>query len=198
MNACGIRKASRAAIVTLALGSWATGSFAADSASSVGNAAGTTAKTAKSAASGPSATAPAASPAELARQQIHAAVTRDWPRLRELYSADVVYVDPGGEYQGIDAALKNLERSLQPFGGKIDANIHRIYDGKDFAVAEWSAVAVNDSEFTLADGSKAPATGNEVNLSVITIFDVKDGKIVGERNYYDGLALYGSLGLLGD
>ena len=43
-----------------------------------------------------------------------------------------------------------------------------------------------------------PPTDNEVNLSVVTIYDVKDGKIVSERSYYDALAMFGALGLLGD
>ena len=137
-------------------------------------------------------------PAAIARRQIEAAVNRDWPALKALYASDVVYADPGGEYRGIDATLKNLERSLEPFGGKIDVTINHLYQGKDFAVVEWNAVAVNDRQFTLADGTKAPATGNEVNLNIVTIYDLKDGRIVAERNYYDGLAVYASLGVLGE
>jgi ketosteroid isomerase-like protein len=136
-------------------------------------------------------------PTDIARKQIEAGAARDWATLRALYAPDVRYVDPNGEFHGVDAAIATIEKTLKPFG-KVSATIHKIYDGKDFAIAEWTAVAINDAEITLADGSTAPATGNEVNLNVVTIYDVKDGKIVSERNYYDGLAIYGSLGLLGD
>jgi ketosteroid isomerase-like protein len=146
--------------------------------------------------------APVAQPApstpnEIARKQIEAGAARDWATLKALYAPDVRYVDPNGEFKGVDAAIAEIEKSLKPFG-KIKVKVLKVYDGKDFAIVEWSADAINDAEITLADGSTAPATGNEVNLNVVTIYDVKDGKITSERNYYDGLAMYGSLGLLGD
>jgi len=143
------------------------------------------------------ATAAAATPSDIARKQIEAGAARDWATLKTLYAPDVRYVDPNGEFKGVDAAIAEIEKSLKPFG-KVAVKIHKIYDGKDFAIVEWTADAINDAEITLADGSTSPATGNEVNLNVVTIYDVKDGKITSERNYYDGLAMYGSLGLLGD
>jgi limonene-1,2-epoxide hydrolase len=136
-------------------------------------------------------------PPDLARKQIEAGTARDWATLKTLYAPDVRYVDPNGEFKGIDAAIAEIEKSLKPFG-KVTVKIHKIYDGKDFAIVEWTADAINDAEIALADGSTAPPTGNEVSLNVVTIYDVKDGKITSERNYYDGLAMYGSLGLLGD
>jgi len=147
---------------------------------------------------GPPAAPPAPStPNEIARKQIEAGAARDWATLKALYAPDVRYVDPNGEFKGVDAAIAAIEKSLKPFG-KVTVKIHKVYDGKDFAIVEWTADAINDAEITLADGSTAPPTGNEVNLAVVTIYDVKDGKITSERNYYDGLAMYGSLGLLGD
>ena len=110
---------------------------------------------------------------------------------------DVRYVDPNGESRGVDAAINAIERTLKPFG-EVKVAIAKTYEGKDFAVAEWSTTAINSAEITLADGSQAGPTGNEVKLDIVTIYDIKDGKIVSERNYYDALNLYGSLGLLGD
>jgi len=139
----------------------------------------------------------APTPGEIARKQIDAGAARDWQTLRSLYAANVRYVDPNGESQGVDAAINSLERTLKPFG-KVTVAIVKVYEGKDYAVAEWTMSAINSAEITLADGSQVPPTDNEVNLNMVTIYDVKDGKIVSERNYYDALAMYGSLGLLGD
>ncbi len=136
-------------------------------------------------------------PAQIARKQIDAGAARDWPTLRALYAADVRYIDPNGESRGVEAAINALERTLKPFG-EVKVTITKVYEGKDFAVAEWSTTAINSAEMTLADGSQAGPTGNEVKLDIVTIYDIKDGKIVSERNYYDALNLYGSLGLLGD
>jgi len=143
------------------------------------------------------AAADAQTPGQIARKQIEAGSARDWPTLRTLYATDVRYVDPNGESRGVDAAINALERTLKPFG-EVKVAIAKIYEGKGFAVAEWSSTAINTAEITLADGSQAGPTGNEVKLDIVTIYDIKDGKIVSERNYYDALNLYGSLGLLGD
>jgi ketosteroid isomerase-like protein len=139
----------------------------------------------------------APTPAEIARKQIDAGAARDWSTLRSLYATDVRYVDPNGESKGVDAAIDTIERTLKPFG-KVTVGIVKVYEGKDYAVVEWTSSAINSGDITLADGSQVPPTGNEVNLNVVTIYDIKDGKIVSERNYYDALAMYGSLGLLGD
>ncbi|HTO57199.1 MAG TPA: nuclear transport factor 2 family protein [Pseudomonadales bacterium] len=155
------------------------------------------ASAAEPAASPAGAAGAATTPSDIARKQIEAGAARDWATLKTLYAPDVRYVDPNGEFKGVDAAIAEIEKSLKPFG-KVAVKIHKIYDGKDFAIVEWTADAINDAEITLADGSTSPATGNEVNLNIVTIYDVKDGKITSERNYYDGLAMYGSLGLLGD
>ncbi len=138
-----------------------------------------------------------ASPAAIARKQIDAGAARDWATLRTLYADNVRYADPNGESAGVDAAIAALEKTLKPFG-KVTVAVSKVYEGKDYAVAEWTASAINSAEITLADGSQVPPTGNEVNLSIVTIYDIKDGKIASERNYYDALTLYGSLGLLGD
>jgi limonene-1,2-epoxide hydrolase len=136
-------------------------------------------------------------PGEIARKQIDAAAARDWQTLKTLYAPNVRYVDPNGETHGVDAAITAIERTLKPFG-KVTVAIVKVYEGKDYAVAEWTSSAINSAEITLADGSQAPPTDNEVNLNVVTLYDIKDGRIVSERNYYDALAMYGSLGLLGD
>jgi len=145
----------------------------------------------------PVAASDALTPSQIAHKQIDAVAARDWPTLRALYATDIRYVDPNGESRGVDAAINALERTLKPFG-EVKVAVSKIYEGKDFAVAEWSTTAINSAEITLADGSQTGPTGNEVKLDIVTIYDLKDGKIVSERNYYDALNLYGSLGLLGD
>jgi len=145
----------------------------------------------------PAAASDAPTPGQIARKQIDTGAARDWQTLRTLYAADVRYVDPNGEAHGVDAAINAIERTLKPFG-VVKVAIAKVYEGKDFAVVEWSTTAINSAEITLADGSQAGPTGNEVKLDIVTIYDIKDGRISSERNYYDALNLYGSLGLLGD
>lgn len=145
----------------------------------------------------PAVASDALTPSQIAHKQIDAVAARDWATLRTLYATDIRYVDPNGESRGVDAAINALERTLKPFG-EVKAAVSKIYEGKDFAVAEWSTTAINSAEITLADGSQTGPTGNEVKLDIVTIYDLKDGKIISERNYYDALNLYGSLGLLGD
>ncbi len=135
------------------------------------------------------------SPQEIARQQIQYAFDRDFDALRKLYSPSVQYVDPDGELTGVEAVMDHLKQQVGPFP---DATHEVRFVGGDdaFAMAEWQMTGTNTGSLTMPDGSTLPATGLAVVLPVVTIYDVRDGLIVSERNYYDNLGLYAQLGLL--
>ena len=48
---------------------------------------------------------------ELVEQQISAAFSRNYAKLTECYAKDVRYVDPGGEWTGVDAVLAHRRKS---------------------------------------------------------------------------------------
>ena len=137
-----------------------------------------------------------ASPREIVEQQINAAFGGDWEKLRTLYADDVQYRDPDGELKGVDEAVAHLQEQMVAFPEGGDLSIHRVYEAGDAAIAEWSAAMKNPGPLHLPDGTELPATGREVTIEVVTIYDIENGVIVSERNYWDNVALFAQLGLL--
>jgi steroid delta-isomerase-like uncharacterized protein len=133
--------------------------------------------------------------AEIARAQVEAAFAADWQRLRELYAHDVHYVDPDGEFIGAEAAIEHLQQQLGPLPD-MRVTSTRVYEGAGFAVCEWTASGTNSGPLTMPDGQVLPPTGREIHLSVLTLYDIDDGKITSERNYYDNMALFEQFGLM--
>lgn len=128
-----------------------------------------------------------ASPREIAEQQVRAAFAGEWDVLRRLYADDVQYVDPDGEFLGVEAALAHLKEQMVPLSD-ISLEMKRVYSGDDFAVSEWSASMQYKGDITA--GKPTPMT-----LNVTTIYDIRDGRIASERNYYDVLSTMTQLGV---
>jgi len=139
-----------------------------------------------------------ASPREIVEKQINTAFGGDWETLRTLYADDVQYRDPDGELKGADAAVAHLQEQMVAFPEVGSLSINRVYEAGASAIAEWSATMKNTGPLHLPDGTELPATGREVTIEVVTIYDIEDGLIASERNYWDNVALFAQLGLLPD
>ena len=135
-------------------------------------------------------------PSEIIERQITTAFSGDWEKLRTLYAEDVRYLDPDGEITGVEQVVEHLQEQMVPFPDGGDVKIHKIYESGDAGIAEWSATMRNTGPLRLPDGSELPATDREVTLQVATIYDIADGVITCERNYWDNAALFAQLGLL--
>jgi steroid delta-isomerase-like uncharacterized protein len=134
---------------------------------------------------------------EIVEQQINAGINRDWDTLRALYADDVVYRDPEGVLNGSDAAIENLQRQMAAFPDAGTLTLHHVYESGDgVAVAEWTVSMRNTGPLALPDGTVLPATDRHVSLDVVTIYEISDGRITSERNYWDSAVLLAQLGLL--
>ena len=136
------------------------------------------------------------SPKEIVEAQINAGISRDWDALRTLYADDLEYRDPDGILSGSEAAITHLQQQMVAFPDGGELTIHKIYESGNVGVAEWSAAMHNSGPITMADGTEIPATNQDVNLDVVTIYEIRDGRITSERNYWDNIALLAQLGLL--
>jgi steroid delta-isomerase-like uncharacterized protein len=137
------------------------------------------------------------SPKEIVEKQIRVAIGGDWSELRTLYADGVHYRDPDGEFDGADQAVEHLQQQMTAFPDEADLSIRRIYEiGDEAAIAEWTATMRNTGPLRLPDGTELPATGNEVTIETVTIYDIANGVITSERNYWDNAALLAQLGLL--
>lgn len=131
---------------------------------------------------------------ELGDQQIAAAVKGDWDTLRRLYADDVQYVDPDGEVRGAEAAIARLQLQAKPLSN-MSYEISALVADERCAVVEWTLTATGTGTLAAPGRSAIPATNRTMTIGIMTIYDVRDGRIVSERNYWDNLSLYTQLGL---
>jgi limonene-1,2-epoxide hydrolase len=73
--------------------------------------------------------------------------------------------------------------------------IHRqLVSGEDTVVAQWTCQGTNTGPLTMPDDKKLPATGRSLELAIVPICEVIDGKVAGEHEYFDGATTMSQLG----
>jgi ketosteroid isomerase-like protein len=107
---------------------------------------------------------------DLARAQLAAVFAHDWAYLDGLYDPEVRYLDPDGELVGRAAVTGRVRALSDALPGCTYQVRHSTRDG-DAAIVEWTL-----------DGGEA------LSLNVATAYEVRDGRIVAERNYWDNTA----------
>lgn len=108
---------------------------------------------------------------EIARAQLAAVFAQDWGYVGLLYGDDVRYLDPDGELTGRSAVTARLQE-LSDALSDCSYAVLRCTPHEDTVFVEWVLTA----------------DGNPI-LSVATAYEVRDGRIVAERNYWDNAAL---------
>jgi ketosteroid isomerase-like protein len=104
---------------------------------------------------------------DLARAQLAAVFAHDWAYLDGLYDPEVRYLDPDGELVGRAAVTGRIRELSDALPGCTYQVRHSTVDG-DAAIVEWTL-----------------AMGDDLRLNVATAYESRDGRIVGERNYWD-------------
>jgi len=130
-------------------------------------------------------------PATIAREYFEAWNRRDWARSRELYHPGFTYTGGDGQVQtGPDAGIALLQMWANAFpDGKID--IQRIHSvGDNVAVGEFVARGTHKGDLM----GIAP-TGRQITIPVCNVIEVRDGKIIAEREYMDMLHMMQQLGV---
>jgi steroid delta-isomerase-like uncharacterized protein len=125
---------------------------------------------------------------------------QDFDGLDSLFASDAVYVDPAGRHEGGDAIRTWLDE-LAPAFSDVRFETSRLIEQGNTVVAEWTNRCTHSGPLAMPDGSVIPATGNALDSPGVTILDIRDGKIVFARDYFDllvGMSLVGmsQLGLL--
>lgn len=129
-------------------------------------------------------------PASVAREYLESFNTRDWARMRALLA-------PGSTYMGADGKVMTGDQGVavgEMFAaamsdGKI--TIKNIMTSGNTAITEFVASGTHDGELM-----GVPATGRRLTVPVCNLIDVKDGKIVSEREYMDSGHLMQQLGVI--
>ena len=116
----------------------------------------------------------------------------DFDGLRALYHPDYTYTGTDGvETKGAEAGVAVAQTYTSAVPDLSFEVVTQHAAGKDTAIVEMRVRGTHKEEL---DG--IPATGREVTLEGCNIVQVRDGKIVRERDYYDTGEMLKQLGVL--
>jgi steroid delta-isomerase-like uncharacterized protein len=123
---------------------------------------------------------------------VYAAINaRDLDRLREIYHADCVYVTGDGvEQRGVDAVLNAVTTFTGAFPDLAIEIRQQHVAGDDVSIVEYTFAGTHRGEL-----EGIPATGRGMKVVACSVVQVRAGRIVEERDYYDTLALMTQLGV---
>ena len=128
--------------------------------------------------------------ASIAREYSEAWNRRDWAKWRELLHPQYTYTGGDGQVQkGPEAGLAIGQMFGSAFpDGKSD--IQKITASGDIAIVEFIGRGTHTGDLM----GIAP-TGRQVTIPVCDILEIRDGKIIAEREYMDMLTMMQQLGV---
>lgn len=130
---------------------------------------------------------------DIAREYVEAWNSRAFDRLESLVSDDAEIIDfDGSSGRGPTGVRAQAELYANAFpDGKIE--ITRIIAAGETAVVEQVGRGKNDGPF-----GDVPATHKTAELPFVNVLDIRDGKIVRDRQYGDTATMLQQLGLMPD
>jgi steroid delta-isomerase-like uncharacterized protein len=128
----------------------------------------------------------------IAREAIDAINRNDMTRYRELLHPEYSYTGGDGQTQrGQDAGVAVVQMYRGAFPDDLKVDIQRIHSAGDTAIVEFIGKGTHRGELA----GIAP-TGRKVELPVVTILEMRDGKVHTEREYMDSAYLMQQLGVV--
>jgi steroid delta-isomerase-like uncharacterized protein len=128
---------------------------------------------------------------DLAREYLDAVNNRNWDRVLEVLHPDYTYTGGTGETRhGPEAAIEVSQTFIAAMSdAKI--NIERVHVAGDTAIVEFIGTGTHDGGFQ----SIAP-TGNKVTMPICVVLQVREGRIIAEREYMDMAHLLRQIGAM--
>jgi ketosteroid isomerase-like protein len=121
-------------------------------------------------------------------------IKKDWDGAASLFAADAVHVDPTGRHEGRPAIRAWCEEGGGAFSD-MSFPPSLVLEVGDTVVVEYLFRATHTGPLTLPD-RVIPATGIASELPCVTIFEIRDGKFVNMRDYFDIMTGMGQIGAL--
>ena len=119
----------------------------------------------------------------------------DLDGVMDLYADDAVQVMPDGTFTGRQAIKDRLAKELDAFSDIAHRYVSYVEQDDAFA-DEWVFVGTHTGPVQLPGGTELPATGKRVEIPGMEIVQMRDGKIVANKLYYDNLAVAAQFDLL--
>ena len=120
---------------------------------------------------------------------------RNFSRASEIYSPDVVTIEPGtGTVHGIDAFMAHTSGFVTAFPDAMLEVLSVIDNGSRVSI-EGAFVGTNTGPLISANG-ELPPTGRSLHLLYCDVWESEAGRITKHQVYYDQIAFMAQLGLL--
>ena len=127
----------------------------------------------------------------IAREMVDAINRNDMAAYKALLHPDYSYTGGDGETQrGQDAGVAVVQMYRSAFPDDLKVDIQHIYAAGDTAVVEFIGGGTHRGELA----GVAP-TGRKVAIPVVTILEMRDGKVHTEREYFDSGYMMQQLGV---
>jgi len=128
----------------------------------------------------------------IAREVVDAVNRDDMAALKALLHPEYSYRGPDGQIErGQDAGVAIVQMYRKAFPDDLKMEIKNIYAAGDTAVLEFIGGGTHRGELA----GVAP-TGRSVAMPVVTILEMRDGKVHTEREYFDSGYMMQQLGVV--
>ena len=127
----------------------------------------------------------------VAREAIDAINRNDMMRYRELIHPEYSYTGGDGQTQrGQEAAIAIVQMYRTAFPDDMTLDVQHVHSAGDTAIVEFIGKGTHRGELA----GIAP-TGRRMELPVVTVLEIRDGKIHTEREYFDSGYMMQQLGV---
>jgi steroid delta-isomerase-like uncharacterized protein len=125
----------------------------------------------------------------VARETVEAFNDADWDRYEAVLARDTVYEEPAtGAHAEGPAEVLDVNRAWKRAFPDAKATIDRAIEAPDAITLEITYRAHHEGPLATPAGEVAP-TGREITVHAAEILDIRDGKVVADRNYFDMASL---------
>jgi steroid delta-isomerase-like uncharacterized protein len=133
-----------------------------------------------------------ANPESIAREMIDAITRNDMAAYKALIHAEYTYRGPDGQVQcGPDAAVAIVQTYRTAFPDDMALDIKNIYSAGDTAIVEFTGKGTHNGDL-----AGIPPTGRRVEIPIVTVLEMRDGKVHTEREYFDNAYMMQQLGVV--
>ena len=127
---------------------------------------------------------------------LHAGIRQDRAAIRDIYTEDVKAWTPALSTASLTELMAELDRRDDAFSD-VELEVAPLDVGGEVACAEWSVTMTHTGPLTVAGGAIVEPTGVRVAVHGVTVAEFRDDRICALRQYWDELALFDQLGLVG-
>lgn len=131
---------------------------------------------------------------EFVNHWMEAAIRGDADTLVAMTHPDSVHTNPDGTFRG-QVGIRDLFQPLFDATSQREVQISRVVEDGDTVVVEFVNRGKHTSALVTPQGT-IPPTGKTIEIAMIAIYDLRDGKLAGSRGIYDRLGLAAQLGLV--